>query len=101
MNEPCNHIVCRKLADGTCHINADGWLINVDTPEAQARVGEILGWPDDELGRAIREHTDNGRELVRIAREMLAKPNLSAKDRKAAEKMLESLRQRGISGDEP
>jgi hypothetical protein len=99
VNEPCKHVVCHKLGDATCHINADGWIVNA-TAEVNENLKVIFGWLEDELARACREGTNNGRELVRVARELLASPNLSAKDRKGAEKMIERLRLSGVPGNE-
>jgi hypothetical protein len=95
---PCRHRVCHAIADGTCHIDADGWVFGV-TRDQQERIRIALGQPDNEFARAIRKQTDGLRELVSSLREMLAKPDLPARHRKWAERHLERLRLCGVPRD--
>lgn len=89
----CKHIGCGVIGDGECHLDADGWMINI-TREQHKRVAKRLGVPNDALARHIRESVDL-RELL-LSMMKIAETATSARDRKAAQKLVEQCRQMGI-----
>lgn len=91
----CTHVGCVAVGDGDCHLDADGWMINI-TREQHDRVRAAIGCPANELAQAIVDSTDRGRVLVVSLLERLANPSLGTKNRKDAEKLLERFRRVGV-----
>lgn len=97
MKEPCEHSICREVGDGTCHINADGWVIN-STPKVMAVVERLAGWPQDDLAKKIRAAIEPG-ELIRFSRSIADDPKTPEKERKQALAWLDRMRKSGMPID--